>query len=225
MNETGGKRRRPSTRSAADGGNRRGGGRRGGDDRGGGGPRLAGWMVAIVLVLAVLAGVSWLVGRSRGPDSTSIPTATESATEAPVAGDRSVVLVFPEWDATGYVTETRQIASRSRLEEDMLTVMNELAEGPSVSGATAPLPPGTRPLAAFFDPEKHSCILDFSEELVTRHPGGSAGEMATLTAILRTIALNFPEAESCWILVEGSQVETLAGHMGLERPFDPRRWL
>ena len=49
--------------------------------------------------------------------------------------------------------------------------------------------------------------------------------MATLTTILRTVALNFPDTRSCVILVEGAQVETLAGHLDMARPFDPRRWL
>jgi hypothetical protein len=125
----------------------------------------------------------------------------------------------------GYVSELRRVPSRSRIEEDLLTVMASLCAGPTVSGAVGALPRGTRPLSAFYDPEEHGVVLDFSEELVTRHPGGSASELATLTSILRTVALNFPEAESCWILVDGAQVETLAGHLTLDRPFRPRRWL
>ena len=40
-------------------------------------------------------------------------------TDATLAGDRAVVLVFPEWDASGYVTEERQIPSRNRPGEDL----------------------------------------------------------------------------------------------------------
>ena len=72
------------------------------------------------------------------------------------------------------------------------------------------LPVGTRALAAFIDPEDQSVVLDFSHELVIAHPGGSAAEAATLTSILRTVALNFPATRSCVILVEGAQIETLA---------------
>ena len=79
--------------------------------------------------------------------------------------------------------------------------------------------------AAFFNPEDESVVLDFSQELVTGHPGGSSAEAATLTSILRTVALNFPDTRSCRILVDGAQVETLAGHLNLGQAFDPRRWL
>ncbi|MCP4292307.1 MAG: GerMN domain-containing protein [bacterium] len=140
-------------------------------------------------------------------------------------GDRSVVLVFPQWDATGYVTEERQISSRDRAGEDLLSLMQQLCQGPAISGSVSPIPEGCVANAAFINPEDKAVVLDFSQELVTGHPGGSAAEAATLTSILRTVALNFPETRRCVILVDGAQVETLAGHLNLDRPFDPRRWL
>ena len=103
--------------------------------------------------------------------------------------------------------------------------MQILCQGPSVSGAVSAFPQGTRAMSAFFNPDDNSVVLDFSEELVTRHPGGTTAELATLTSILRTVALNFPDTRSCIILVDGSQVETLAGNLTMDQPFDPRRWL
>ena len=123
------------------------------------------------------------------------------------------------------MTEQRQIPSRDRPGEDLLGLMSVLCEGPRISGAVSALPAGTRALGAFLSPDDQSVVLDFSLELVTGHPGGSAAETATLTSILRTVALNFPGTRSCLILVEGAQVETLAGHIDLVRPFDPRRWM
>jgi len=182
-----------------------------------------------LLLLLVVAGAGWWfwqqdeVGEGFNADfaaSTELPAEQET-----LAGDRAVVLVFPEWDASGFVTEQRQIPSRDRPGEDLLGVMRVLCEGPRISGAISALPAGTQALAAFFNPADRSVVLDFSQELVTGHPGGSAAESATLTSILRTVTLNFPEARSCAILVDGAQVETLAGHLNLARPFDPRRWL
>ena len=141
------------------------------------------------------------------------------------AGDRAVVLVFPEWDASGYVTEERQIPSRDREGEDLLGLMRVLCEGPRISGAVSAFPQGTQALHAFYNPADRSVVLDFSQELVTGHPGGSTAEAATLTSILRTVALNFPDTRSCTILVDGAQVQTLAGHLTMDQPFDPRRWL
>jgi hypothetical protein len=188
--------------------------------------RVAPGLVALLLITIVVAA-GWLLWQSGGEGDETADYVFEPVTadEQARAGDRAVMLVFPEWDAGGYVTEQRQIPSRDRQGEDLLGLMGVLCGGPRISGAVSALPAGTRALGAFIDPEDRSVVLDFSKELVTGHPGGSAAEAATLTSILRTVALNFPETRACVILIEGAQVETLAGHIDLARPFDPRRWL
>ncbi len=187
--------------------------------------RPRGWAILLVLVVIVGPGIYWFMNQG-GDEVLPVDFGEEGQTEAAtVAGDRAVVLVFPEWDAGGYVTEERQIPSRDRPGEDLYALMRALCEGPEISGSISAMPRGTRALAAFVNPEDHSVVVDFSQELVTGHPGGSAAEAATLTSILRTVALNFPASHSCVILVEGAQVETLAGHLDLVRSFDPRRWL
>jgi spore germination protein GerM len=138
---------------------------------------------------------------------------------------RAVVLVFANAEADGSVTEQRQLASHDRLEDDLLAVLQALCDGPTSRDAVSAIPPGTRPLAAFYDERQGSVVVDFSQELAANHPGGSAGEQATIAGIMRTIALNFPEIRSCSILIGGAQVETLAGHIALDRPLEPRRWL
>ena len=193
----------------------------------GSGPRL-GRLLLWVLILALLGTGSWYGWRLLAPteDEGDFALPMEELTPATTpSGDRAVVLVFPEWDASGYVTEERQIPSRDRGGEDLLGLMKVLCQGPAISGAVSAFPQGTQALGAFYNPKDSSVVLDFSQELVTGHPGGSAAEIATLTSILRTVALNFPDTRSCTILIAGSQVETLAGHLTMDRPFDPRRWL
>ncbi len=179
----------------------------------------------VVIVAVVGAGWFFLRPGTEQVEDEFAGLEGVGVVDAPLAGDRAVVLVFPEWDASGYVTEERQIPSRDRPGEDLLGLITVLCEGPKISGAISAMPTGTRALAAFVDPEDQSVVLDFSQELVIGHPGGSAAEVATLTSILRTVALNFPGTRRCVILVEGAQVETLAGNLDMVRPFDPRRWL
>jgi spore germination protein GerM len=188
--------------------------------------KLSGRYLWLVVIALVAAGGWWFLQRDADEEGSEFDDlGTGAVAEASVAGDRAVVLVFPDWDASGYVTEERQIPSRDRPGEDLLGLITVLCEGPRISGAISALPKGTRSLGAFVNPEDQSVVLDFSQELVTGHPGGSAAEVATLTSILRTVALNFPGTRRCVILVEGAQVETLAGNLDMVRPFDPRRWL
>jgi spore germination protein GerM len=181
------------------------------------------------LVLVILVGVTawFLLDLNRKHDLAQRELAVDAERTPPEtpAGDRAVTLVFPEWDAAGFVTESRRIPSRGLPEEDLQALILELCQGPSRSGAISGLPRRTRLLAVFLDQKARQAVLDFSAELVTDHPGGSAGELATLTSILRTVALNFPDLQSCRILIDGAEVETLAGHLALDAPFDLRRWL
>jgi spore germination protein GerM len=183
---------------------------------------VLGWSLGLAAVV-ILAVVVLMMREAREAEEDVLAPVEAELEEG--AGDRAVVLVFPNWDGSGYVTEERRLPSRNRLEDDLLVVMGALCAGPGRSGAVAALPPGTRPLAVFYDEANGSVILDFSPELVINHQGGSAAENATLSTILKTIALNFPEVQQCTLLVDGAQSETLAGHLILDQPFQPRRWL
>jgi hypothetical protein len=66
--------------------------------------------------------------------------------------------------------------------------------------------------------------LDFSSELVAAHPGGSAAEYATIGCIVRTVGENFPELSRVQLLVDGAQVESIAGHVRADQPFIVKEW-
>lgn len=184
--------------------------------------------LTVLGVLAVVVGalIAWRAFRGGADVEPAAEIPADAAVDSgPSVADRAVTLVFPNHNADGFVTEQRRIASEGQPEAELMQVLLELCAGPHQRDAVTGLPRGTRPLAAFLDAEQRHAVVDFSAELVTGHPGGSAGETATLTSILRTVALNFPALETCRILVDGAEVQTLAGHHIMDRPFALRRWL
>jgi spore germination protein GerM len=183
---------------------------------------VVGFAVFAVVVGSLVALRAFRAGTG-GPAAEIPPDAAVDT--GPSVADRAVTLVFPDRDAQGFVTEQRRIASEGRPEEELLQVMQELCAGPRVRGAVSGLPRQTRPLGVFLDAQQRNAVLDFSADLVTQHPGGSTAEVATLTSILRTVALNFPTLETCRILADGAEVQTLAGHHVMDRPFVLRKWL
>ena len=64
--------------------------------------------------------------------------------------------------------------------------------------------------------------MDFSRELSLNHISGSAAEIATVFAIVNPLVRNFDSIKRVFILVDGTERETLNGHVDLTRPLLPR---
>ncbi len=179
--------------------------------------------------LAVIAGaalgllfvIMWLMMRNPAPP---VPEETKTAEPRAVEGSRAVTLYFANADEPAIYSETREVAVGRRFDEQVRQVMEALIAGPSEDKGVSAIPAGTTVLAVAFDPDSATLYLDFSAELVAAHPGGSAAEYCTVAVIVRTIGENFPEAQSVQILVDGSQVDTIAGHIRADAPFVVRDW-
>ena len=183
------------------------------------------WTLAIlVLVLAVLAAVlAWYFSRGPGEDPLLVPL-TRDADTREFAGGRAAVLFYVDAEGEATVSRELRLASRPTLEDEVLAVLEALCDTDPGRGADRALPEGARPVEVFIDRDAGRVAVDWTRELVSAHPGGSGSEQATLAVILRTLAWNFPELRSCVLLVDGAQVETLAGHLDADRPFDLGRW-
>jgi len=59
--------------------------------------------------------------------------------------------------------------------------------------------------------------LDFSPHLSRDHPGGSSAEIITVYSIANTVILNFKDIKKVRFLIDGSEIETLAGHIDCKR--------
>ncbi len=66
--------------------------------------------------------------------------------------------------------------------------------------------------------ERQDAFVDFDAALRTAHPGGSMHELFTVYTIVNAIAVNLPTVPAVQILIDGREVDTLAGHVDLRRP-------
>jgi len=183
---------------------------------------LSGRHLAIIglAALLVLAGVLWLVTRQPRPPQAPAPERVESVPE----GSRNVTLYFAAADEPSLYSETREVAVGHRMDEQIRQVIGALEAGPDSDRGVSALPAGARVLAVMVDADSGTVYLDFSSELVAAHPGGSAAEYCTIAAIVRTVGENFPEVQRVQLLVDGSQIETIAGHLRADEPFLVREW-
>ena len=173
-------------------------------------------MIAVILVAVVIVAVYVLKWRTAEDDE-GIPGIQEVSEET-----RSVTLYFAGRNADGIVAETREIPVREGIENEAKAVMAALLSGPDDDNAVSAIPAGSRILQVFWVEDTETLYLDFNRGITTGD--GSTGEYYTITTIIRTIGANFPQAGRLQFLVEGYPVETLAGHYGVSKPIDIRKW-
>ena len=107
--------------------------------------------------------------------------------------------------ATSVVDQGRQI----------LTVQLQDAPQPYVQV----VPKGTK-LRAFYVTERGDAFVDLSGDVVSAHPGGSLTELLTVYAIVNAVTANLPAVQRVQLLVEGKEVDTIAGHVDVRRPLE-----
>jgi spore germination protein GerM len=89
----------------------------------------------------------------------------------------------------------------------------QLAAAPQVSA----IPRGVT-LRDVFITERGDAFVDLSADITTKHPGGSLDEIFTVYTIVNALTVNLPAIQRVQILVDGKEVDTLAGHVDLRHP-------
>lgn len=173
--------------------------------------RLLGWGLLVILVFSVGLVVGYL---NTDEDSQPKPVAVETST----LPTREVILYFASADGQALVAETREIEDCQQNEDCLRTTVRALIAG-SQDGLTAILPPQAKLHDVTVDGSLVN--VDFSQELIAAHPGGTQSELLTIYGLADTLAVNFPHLRQLRVLVDGVPVATLKGHVDLRQPINP----
>jgi spore germination protein GerM len=133
---------------------------------------------------------------------------------------RSITLYFLSEDDNYLHAEKREIIDHTSVVHQAIQTIQELLKG-SQNGLISPIPMDTE-LREFFITKRGVAYVDFSGEIRDEHISGTSAEMGTVFAIVNTLTYNFKSIKKVFILIEGSEKETLAGHVDLSRPLLPR---
>jgi hypothetical protein len=164
------------------------------------------WALTVSLERVMRPPLRTSAGPAPGPEKPPAPVRHITATLFVGAGDGQHLHAVQREVAFGEgpVEQGRQI------------VLAQLA-----TSAEAPLmtvvPPGAT-LRSFYISERGEAFVDLGPEIVAAHPGGSAAEQLTLYAIVNAVAANLPAVTMVQLLIEGKEVDTLAGHVDIRRP-------
>ncbi len=89
--------------------------------------------------------------------------------------------------------------------------------GPAPPPLASAIPDGTT-LRALFLTERGDAFVDLSADVSTKHTGGSLDELFTVYTIVDALTVNLPAITRVQILVDGKEVDTIAGHVDLRHP-------
>lgn len=97
-------------------------------------------------------------------------------------------------------------------------VLHELVDNPPVEQQRT-LPPDATVLGLYLLPDG-TAVVDFSSALASETPSGILSERLAVESIGRTLQANVGGVKRMKILIQGQEVETLAGHLDLTGFFD-----
>jgi spore germination protein GerM len=173
----------------------------------------------------VLAALVFRFVRSGSRESLRRPPAaakTAPETAIPGAADhppKNVTVFFAREADDQLAGEERRIPADPSPVREAEAILAELIKGPAEGGIAA-VPPETKLWQVFLTADG-TAYVDFSREVLAQHPAGSSAELATIYAVVNSLAFNLKSVKQVFLLIDGEEKETLAGHIGLERPFRP----
>ena len=181
-------------------------------------------IVALTLITAAAVGAgTWATVRylnrpARGPQAEA-----SAAPKADASRRIKATLYYVSADGLRLTAAERDVVYADSASAQARRIVEALLE-PAPEGLASAIPPGTA-LRGLFVGEQGDAYVDFSGSLRTNHPGGSASEILTVYAIVSTLTVNLPAITSVQILIDGHEVDTLAGHVDLRRPLpNAPRW-
>jgi len=176
-------------------------------------------LTAVTLIVIGLAALVVVVAVRRKP-VVSIPTAAAAppAPAAQAAPGRKIKaqLFYVSDDGMRLVGVEQDVAyAEQPVDQAREILMAQIA--PVAAPLVSAVPTGTV-LRALFLTENGQAYVDLSRDVATAHPGGSLNELLTIYTIVHALTFNLPAVTSVQLLVDGKEVDTLAGHVDLRRP-------
>jgi spore germination protein GerM len=176
--------------------------------------------IAIIaaVILAAFAGVwSLVVYRSRGPAPAPAAVPGTDAAAAAVAQPKiKATLYYISEDGLSLPGVQREVPFGDPIVEQARRIIEvQLAAAPPPYASA--IPAGTK-LRALYVGDRGDAFVDLSGEVRTAHTGGALDELFTTYAIVNALTVNLPAITRVQILVDGKEVDTLAGHVDLRRP-------
>jgi spore germination protein GerM len=174
-------------------------------------------IIAIAGVAAVAAVVAWVlfVALPRRYTKPTTPTATAPTAASPGRKIKAQLFYVAD-DGMHLSSVQRDVVYGEGTVEQAREIVNAQLTPPDEPLVSA-IPAGTK-LRGLYVTGPGQAYVDLSADVSMRHPGGSLAESLTVYTVVQALTANLPAVKSVQLLVDGKEVETLAGHVDLRRP-------
>jgi hypothetical protein len=174
--------------------------------------------VYLIAIVVAFAGVTWSLMRLFSQPAAAPPSTTEPAAAPVETAHITATLYYGSSDGRALVPVRRDVPLATGVVEQgrqILTVQFQDAPQPYLQV----VPKGTT-LRAFYVTDGGDAFVDLSGDVASAHPGGSLTELLTVYAIVNAVTANLPAIQRVQLLVEGKEVDTIAGHVDVRRPLE-----
>ena len=176
-------------------------------------------LALVVGLIAVAMAAAWMVfARPPGwynrvtPAPAAAPVATAPAPERKI----KATLYYVSEDGLSLVGVEREVPFGDPIVEQARRIVEAQLREPPAPLASA-IPAGTT-LRGLFISERGDAFVDLSGDVTTKHLGGALDELFTVYVFVDALTVNLPAIVRVQILIEGKEVDTLAGHVDLRHP-------
>jgi len=171
-------------------------------------------IVAASGVLALVA-IVWGINAFGSKPAPVTPAAATTSTPVETA-HITATLFYASSDGQSLVGVKRDVPLASGVvEQGRQILLTELQAAPQPYIKV--IPEGTV-LRAFYVTDRGDAFVDLSPQASRAHPGGSLNELMTVYALVNAVTTNLPAVQRVQILIDGKEVDALAGHVDIRRP-------
>lgn len=154
--------------------------------------------------------------KQEQKDGEAPPTPENTESTAANVSYKEVSLFFVDENSNDLAVETRSVVNQTGLAK---TTLQELLTGPVTESLSSYIPAGTT-VQSINIQEDGLCTVDFSKELQNAELNSSE-EKFVIESIVNTLT-QFDSVSSVQIRVDGSVVNSIAGHWDISKPLTPQ---
>jgi hypothetical protein len=168
--------------------------------------------VGVVALVLIVRGIGWFTEK----EPQAVPAEAAAPATPTETAHITATLFYASSDGRALVPVRRDVPlAAGVVEQGRQILLTELTAAPAPYIKV--IPDGTT-LRAFYVTDRGDAFVDLGPEIVRAHPGGSLNELLTVYALVNAVTANLPAVQRVQLLIDGKEVDAIAGHVDIRRP-------